>query len=116
MGGRSSSSTSQQVTNVQETTAFGDAGLITGGGKMFQAGGDLTVIDNLPEAVTDTFKMLIDLTSQTIEGAGSLATQSVSAVGQRFERAEQPETALLRFVVPAALVGLVAVVFIVTRK
>lgn len=98
MGGRSSSSSSSSTTNYTETGQVSSEGVVTG--DQILGAGDVSIVNELPDEVSNLFGKLIDLTSETTKLAADAGGQALDAVSTRFERAEQPQTSVVRDFLP----------------
>lgn len=89
MSGGKSSSSSEQTSSQTTATATGTAG------DVFQ-GQTFTINNELPETVVNLFGKLIDLTSQTVEGAGAIGNKAIDTVTQTAQQAAQPDLELVK--------------------
>jgi hypothetical protein len=113
MGGKSSSSTSQASS--QETVQLDtDTGVLSGTQVL---GRDISIVQQIPEELAKVFGQMIDLVGDTVSVAENAGAAALTAVSQKSERVENPELANLTKIMPAIIIGIIAVsVIMVFRK
>ena len=110
-GGKSSSST---ATTSSQSTSTADASAVAG--DVLQGEITYTVNDEFSDNVESAFLALVNLANNTIEGAGTLATNSIEKVSERSAQIENPDLATTQEFLPYLLAGGVIIAAVIIWK
>lgn len=108
-GGKSSSSSTQTSTDVQETISPSNSGVVTGGN--FQ-GQSVNVTGLTPDQVSSAISQLINFAGATVTGAASFGAHAIDQVGKTTTETTAPTQGILEKLVPIVMFGIAAYILI----